>query len=152
MWDLIVAAVIVAVLSVVLFQAGRVFARRLPVLTAGLALAAAAWVVWFATTLHGTLAMATIVPFENAIILSNAIPFAAALLAGIIGAQPAVPWWRRTSIAAILVGLAWWTNLCHFFREPQASHDLWSVNRVCLQTTPSSCSACYGRRPEGMSR
>jgi hypothetical protein len=143
MWDIVAGTLIVAAVSLLLFLCGFAIARRgSKAADAWLALAAVAFILWFALAVHGTLRMASLLPFSAAIVLGNWIPPAAAFLAGIIGGQEAIPLWRRLAFSTMMVSSAWYTNVLNLSGEPPRSHDLWSSRRVCLQTSTSSCSAC----------
>ena len=143
MWDLVVGIVILLAASAGLFVGGMKLARRChrrySVCAAVLALV---FLLVFGLLIHGKLLVAKIVPFSGAIVVGNWIPLGAAVLCGIIAGQGAVPRWRRVALAAGLAGLAWYTVLCNFLREPPAARDVWSEDGVCLQSSPASCSPC----------
>lgn len=143
MWDIVLGLAIVILASMGLFLAGVTATRRFPrQVCAVLGLAVTAFVVWFALAVHGTLTVARALPLTNAIVLGNCIPPAAALLGGLIVGNPAIPRWRAILLAALLIGSAWRTELSHFYDPAPRAIDRWSLDRVCLQTTPSSCSPC----------
>jgi len=143
MWDIIAGIGIILVLSVILLWVGAAAVERLSkTASACLAWAGVAFVLWFAIAVHGTLRMAEFLPFSNVIVLGNWLPPAAAFLAGMISGQRAIPMWRRLAITTLILCLAWMTDFSCFIGPVPRGRDLWSANRVCLQTTPSSCSAC----------
>lgn len=142
MWDIVAGALIVVAVSVLLFLCGFAIARRgSKAADAWLALAAVTFIFWFALAVHGTLRMASLLPFSAAIVLGNWIPPAAAFLAGLIGGQEAVPLWRRLAFTTMMVSSAWYTNVLNLGGDPPAAQDRWSSRRICLQTDTSSCSA-----------
>jgi len=141
-WDIVAGILIVAAGSLGLFWCGLAVSRRSSTVAAGLALVAVVFILWFALAVHGTLLMARLLPFSGVIVLGNWIPLAAAFLAGIVGGQEVIPLWRRLTFTALMLFSAWYTNLYSLSGQPPESRDLWSRRRICLQTTPSSCSAC----------
>jgi hypothetical protein len=143
MSDIIVGISIVLLASVAFYVAGVAAARWLSRLAGTiLALSATAFLVWFAVVVYGTLEVVKWLPTSNAIALGNCIPLAAAFLAGMVAGDRSVSAWRRLLIMVVLLCLAWQTNSPCFPGAAPPAIDRWSVDHVCLQTTPASCSAC----------
>jgi RNA polymerase sigma-70 factor (subfamily 1) len=142
-WDLILGVTVLVLLSGVLFRCGWIVAHRAAAWLAGaIAVATFAGTVAFATTLHGQLSLARMLPFSNAIVLGNWIPLGAALLMGIVARQRTVPRWRRLAVSGMLAALAWYTvGYDLLARGPKPRPPRFS-DGFCMQTTSSSCSAC----------
>ena len=140
--DIVAGMAILLSLSVVLFRWGATTARQRPAaLSLGVASATVACILVFASTVHGTLRLAEILPLTNVILLGNWLPLGAMLLAGIVSGQQAVPRWRRAVFALILISLAWYTVLDDFLPQPVPSRGRYE-NGICLQTSSASCSPC----------
>ncbi|HUT93716.1 MAG TPA: hypothetical protein VMY37_29905 [Thermoguttaceae bacterium] len=140
--DLLAGVAILLSLSVVLFRWGATTARQRPAaLSLGVASATVACILVFASTVHGTLRLAEILPLTNVILLGNWLPPGAALLAGIVSGQRAVPPWRRAVFVLILLSLAWYTVLFHLLPQRVGATGRFE-NGVCVQTSSASCSPC----------
>ena len=82
-------------------------------------------------------------PLTNVILISNWIPIGAALLMGIVMAQPALPLWRRFVVASVLGVLAWYTVLHVPIRDCRVlDHEVVFQDGLPLQMDNGSCSAC----------
>jgi hypothetical protein len=142
MWDMFLGGLLVLAVSIAAFAAGLGIARHASgTITNGLAALALLSVFWFAVGIHGTLALARLFPFANVMVVGNWIPVGAALLAGLLLGRGRATF-GQTAFAAVLLSLAWYTVFGPLGKTRLAATDNWSVDGVCLQTIPSSCSAC----------
>lgn len=96
--------------------------------------------VVFSLTVHGKLVIAQWLPLSNAIILGNALPPGAALLAGVLAGRRSIPIWRRWLLIVGLTVGCWWSVLVNFLPGPQHSDGRWTSDGVCLQSSAASCS------------
>jgi len=143
MWDIVGGILIIILASLVLYRVGQEVRRRAPeAVVVLLGLSTTALLVWFAVSVRGAIGVARILPLSNAIVLGNPVPLGAAFLAGLASGDHTVPGWRRWLATFLLLAVAWRTNSFGLSGEMPSAVDRWSVDRVCLQTTPSSCSAC----------
>jgi predicted double-glycine peptidase len=140
--DIIGGILILLASSVVMFWWGMTIGCDLPPrLSRCVLLGTVVLTVVFAVGVHGTLLPAQILPFSNAIVLGNWLPLGAALLAGIVAAERAVPAWRRAAFGLILVALGWHTVLGHAPTPPSISRARFQ-NGISLQTSSVSCGPC----------
>jgi hypothetical protein len=143
MWDIAVGVLIVAALSLGLFRWSLAITHRCSSRTSNCIVSAlVALVVADAVLIHGTLSLARILPFSNVIVVGNWIPLGAAMLAGIAGAQPKIPLWRRVSLGLLLAGLASYTLTRDIVGSAPGVEDPRFWRGFCMQTNPGSCSAC----------
>jgi predicted double-glycine peptidase len=140
--DVIAGILVLLASSVVLLWWGTTIARDLSTrLSRWVMLSTAALIVVFGVGVHGTLLPAQVLPFSNAVILGNWLPLGAALLAGIIAGERAVPAWRRFLFGLILIALGWCTVLGPSSARPAISRSCFR-NGVSLQTSSVSCGPC----------
>lgn len=88
------------------------------------------------------------IPLPSVIVLSNWFPIMLALLAAILwNRMRAEPVWRRAPAQLALLGVAVWTMISVIPVSPPKCGDEWLPPeppvpwRICLQTTPYTCSA-----------
>lgn len=143
MWDLVTAFAVILAASAVLFRLGIGVAsrrRRAGVVVTGIG--ATLFLVVFALFFHGTLRMACILPFSNAIVLGNWIAPGAALLAGLVMGRREGPLWRRGAFALILLSLGVYSVVGDFLnRCPPTPHN-WIVGDMAIQSRPVTCGPC----------
>lgn len=139
--DLILAACFVVWVSLATFHMGRLVARRSHALAllvgSGTVVAMCAY-VWL---LHERLIIVRWIAASSAIVLSNVIPPAALLLAGIVSQQAEIPRIRRYGIVLAMSMAAASTVARHLVPTAPLPSNPWYLEDVCVQTTPSSCSA-----------
>lgn len=138
--DLICAVVMQLMLSAGVFFLGTQIGRKRFAgnLTAILAMVAT---LWFAIQLHGNLAITKLLPVSNAIILGNWFPLFASILAGVLYSHEITPHWRRLCLCLIILAASWLTVLWNAIPFKFSSKNEFK-NGVCLQSHPSTCSAC----------
>ena len=141
MWDLIIAAVILAAVSLALFFGACVATRRLsPRSSAILAVVAVMFLLGFGAFAHGKLLVASVLPFSAAIILGNGLVPGVAVLAGIVVGQRRIPVWRRGLLTIALAGIGLASVVCNFTGSHVDTRNRWTADGVCLQSDPASCS------------
>jgi hypothetical protein len=143
MYDLAIAIAIIGALSVGVFGAVRLVARRLsPAAGASVLAVTLVLIIAYALLLHSRLLLARLLPLSNAIVLGNWFPILISACAAVVVSQHKLPSWRRAVLTAILCCLA---IACLLYplrcNAPKAGHPC-TVDGVCLQTTPASCSPC----------
>lgn len=142
-WDLLLGIIVLGLLAAGLFYCGRMVAGRSPRwLTAATAVATLALTLAFAVAVHGRLILARFLPFPNVIVVGNWIPLGAAFLAGIVARERAIPCWRRVVVLGMLTALASYTVAYELLAAGLQPEQPRFLDGVCMQTTPSSCSAC----------
>jgi hypothetical protein len=140
--DLIVALLVVFASSVAAFWCGTRIAGNLSSRASScIALATLVLLLVFAATAHGKLWLAQVLPFSNVVVLGNWIPLGASFLGGLAGGQRAIPLWRRSALAVILISLGSYTVLDDFLVPPSPSRSYFDKG-TCIQTTRVSCSPC----------
>ena len=143
MGDIVIGVLIVFALSAGLFWYGfrtaRHRSKRTSFCIGGLAVV---FLLFFALAVHGRLILAQLLPFSNVIVLGNWIPPGAALVAGILAGQSAVPPWRRTVFAFLLVILGSYAVGCDFLGPAPSSQHFWSRDGLSLQARGTSCGPC----------
>jgi len=144
--DLVLSAASILLLSAAAAWGGASFARRgrpaavVTVVAATILLLAVYF--WF---LHGSLTLARWLPFSGVIILGNWSAIGVGLLAGVVLGSRGVRRWRRVGLFAVLVGLGLFSLFRPLLRSaPRLGPEEWTEGRVCLQSSPASCSACAG--------
>ena len=140
-YDIALAIAILLCASAILASAGSRFSRSRKSANV-LALCAVVLTLAFAGLLHGRLVLARLIPLSNAIVLGNWLPLGAALLAGVVHGQPDVPKWRKGALMLALFAVGWlsvvWSISPHAPFQPLNCY----ANGVCIQSTPTTCSAC----------
>jgi hypothetical protein len=143
MWDIFLGGLLVVAISSAAFAAGLGIARHAPrAVSDAFGAVVLLFIFWFATGIYGTLAMARLLPFASVIVVGNWIPVGAALLAGLLVGQRKAAFGYHMVFVMVLLSLAWYTLFLPLGKARLAGTDKWSVDRVCLQTSPSSCSPC----------
>jgi hypothetical protein len=142
MADLYLGLALIAVLSVSLFAATSLLARRLTSLQRNLlAAAVVAGMVLYTRLLWQNTLLAEWLPLSNLIVLGNWFPLFLAALGGVVRETTSIAAPRKTVSIALLAGLACYASLSPLLgRAPQCSQQL-SPNGNCLQTTQFTCSA-----------
>jgi hypothetical protein len=141
--DLATAVVILLALSIGVFWAVRVAARRLSPAAGVLLLALTlALIVAYALLLHGSLLLAKLLPLSSVIVLGNWFPILISVCAAVVVSQDKLPKWRRAALTIVLVCLAVGCLLYPLRCNPPRAGHSWTVDGVCLQTTQASCSPC----------
>jgi hypothetical protein len=143
MADLVLGVAIVAGFSLALYRTGRAVARRRSVAVAnGLAIATLALTLVYALSMHGTLTMAKILPWSNALVVGNWIPLGAMLLAGLADGQVETAGRRRPLVCLLLVAMAWTAVLRDLIGSPPPVEAPLYHEGICMQTNRATCSAC----------
>ena len=143
MADIVLGILVIFALSAGLFwygfRTGRHRSQRISLWIGGLAVV---FLLFFALAVHGRLILAQLLPFSNVIVLGNWIPPGAAFVAGILAGQRAIPPWRRTVLALLLVILGWYAVGCDFLGPAPRSQHFWSDGGLSLQARGTSCGPC----------
>ncbi len=142
MWDLAIAAFVLATLSSATLLAGWLVAGRWSWQSmAGLTAVVLASLLVFVFRFHGTWQMARVVPFSGALILGNWIPIGGAFLAGVMLRQPNSPPWRRGMLAGMILLVSAYSVVCCFQGglpiDPPGPALSWTH-----QSQASSCGPC----------
>lgn len=143
MYDLAIAGVAILALSTGVFWSVRLAARRLSSTASVLLLALAlSLIIVYALLLHNSLLLAKIVPLSSVIVLGNWFPILLSVCAATVVSQDKLPSWRRAALTIVLFGLAIACLLYPLRCNPPTAGHPCTVDGVCLQTTPASCSPC----------
>lgn len=142
--DLIVGAALILILALMMFCCAVVLSRRaghgvvVSVVVGTIALLGV-----FLLCLHGRLALARLLPFSNVIVVGNWVPVGVGVLAGIALGNRRAQRWRRVVLFVVLVGLGLFSLFRPLVRSaPPIGNAKWTESRVCLQSSPASCSPC----------
>ncbi|MBS3763890.1 MAG: hypothetical protein KGZ25_11380 [Planctomycetes bacterium] len=143
MFDILSAVIILAAVSACCFALGIFSAKKLPGKTAAwLASGVVLLLGLYLVLLHGRLVLAQLFPFSGCIVLGNWIPLAAAILAGIVTADPRLSVQRKTVVAGVLLLLGVAPLARDILSPPPEVQETWSDDGVCLQNKPGTCGAC----------
>ncbi len=138
--DLYVGVAIVAALSAMLFALGLRAGRRLrPDVSTLLAVAVVGFLVAFVLRWSRGVLLAQIVPMTNAIVLADAVPPAAALLAGLAWARIPGGAGRRAVLVVPLLLVGVHHSYSWMLADPPPLANHWRRG-VCVQTSGASCS------------
>ena len=141
MTDLILGAVILAVLSLgIFFLTVRVGAKLHPRVCDALAAAVLILLGFYVRDVWDNIVLAKWLPFSNLIVLGNGFPLAMAVLAGLAWNRVPPPTVRRMAIVALLFGSSAYAVYFPFRGQVPECGDTWE-NGVCRQSTHDTCSA-----------
>lgn len=108
---------------------------------AGVVIAAGTANTAFLMSLHGRLVLTQVVPWSNAIVVTNWLPIGLGAIGGAIASRVSIPKWRRGFFLAALAGFGGYALVQPFLVKPPAGNESWTEDGVMLQTTAASCSA-----------
>lgn len=141
MRDIYLGLLILAVLSVMSFGAGRAGGRCVSRRAANsLSCLAVAGLIAYMYFLWDQTALVRWLPFSNLIVVGNWFPIAASFLGGLASTQSTLPLWRRGLAVGVLQLAAAIVVLSPLSGSAPRCGDAWREG-VCLQTTKSTCSA-----------
>ncbi len=141
MTDLILGAVILAVLSLgVFFLTMRLGAKLHPRLCDALAAAVIILMGFYVRDVWDNIVLAKWLPFSNLIVLGNGFPVAMAVLAGLAWNRVPPPTIRRVAIVSLLFGASAYAVYFPFRGQVPECSDTWE-DGVCRQSTYDTCSA-----------
>jgi hypothetical protein len=140
MGDLYLGLLVLAVVSVALFAAGRAIGRRVSARAvngiSGLTVVA---LIAYIAGLWDQTVLVRWLPFSNLIVLGNWFSCEAAFLGGLASAPASMPAWRRGFTVAVLQLAGVFVVLFPLIGSAPRCGNAW-VDGVCLQTTKQTCS------------
>lgn len=141
MADLYVGLVVIAFLATATFILFRALASRCSRWVSdclGLLVVASLFAfirfAWYQTRLTSFL------PYSNLIIVGNWFPIAGAAMAGLASSRVPGSFWRRAGCVCGLLGATSYSLIWPFLGTSPRCADVWSVDGICLQTTPQTCT------------
>jgi len=141
--DIILSAAMIVILSAAAMWCGAWVGRRAGERVTVLFVAATiVLLAVFVLSLHGSLALARLLPFSGVIVLGNWIPIGAGLLGGVVLGKSNVPRRRRVVLFLVLVATGLFSLFRPLMRTTPPARNNWSPGQVCLQSNAASCSAC----------
>lgn len=141
MADLYAGIAILGLLSVLVFLiAAKVGGRLSPVQTNVLASVVLLVAAIYTKTIWQEVALATLLPFSNLIVIGNWFPLLAAVVAGLVWQRPGGALRRAVSCVA-LCGVAWLAVMWPVLGEPPVCRESVTTDGFCLQTTDYTCTA-----------
>ncbi|MEM9348539.1 MAG: cysteine peptidase family C39 domain-containing protein [Planctomycetota bacterium] len=139
MLDLIVAACIVASLSVITFILGYrlgLLKQRWP--SIAVLIVAGGLYGLYLLRIRDTVLVVQVLPFSSVPILGDPAPWMASLAAGVLIAQHRVMLIRRVVIAGLVMAMGWHGPVRALTTTPPDTYNTWNQG-VCLQSTFSTC-------------
>jgi predicted double-glycine peptidase len=140
--DLYVGLAIVAGVSLAVFQATALLARRCSPLHRNLlAVAIVGLMIAYTYGLWQSTLLARLLPLSNLIVLGNWYPIFLSALGGVVVAMPQLCLARRGVALVSLAAFSTYAALSPLLGEPPACDNRWSLDGDCMQTTEFTCSA-----------
>ncbi|MDA1016927.1 MAG: cysteine peptidase family C39 domain-containing protein [Planctomycetota bacterium] len=141
MTDLYSGFIFVALATVAAFAFGLRIARDArPWIRDVLALTTVGLMAAYIHFLWDNVWVTRLLPVSNVVIVGNWFPLLAGLLAGIAWHRVPGHWARKAFSVLALAAAAVYSSVFPLLGEPPTCDNQWA-NGVCLQTSPSSCSA-----------
>jgi hypothetical protein len=84
--------------------------------------------------------LTNLLPYSNLIILGNWFPIAGAAMAGLASHRVPGTVWRRVACVCGLLGATTYSLVWPFLGAVPQCENVWTVDGICLQTTPSTCT------------
>lgn len=142
MGDLYLGLLLLIVLDVALFIAGRAVGRRVSTPVSNIiALLSIVAIITYAVCLWDHIALATLLPFSNLVIIGNWYLLAAGFLGGIVASQRRIALKRRWLSVSGLQCAAIVTAVFPILGTAPHCDNQWDETGICFQTTPQTCSA-----------
>ena len=141
MTDLAIGFIIIAVTAIGLFFLAEHGARRLSQRLRTFAVAMVVGVLFFyVRTLWYDVRVAAIMPFSNLVVLSNWLPFFAAVIGGVAGQTQSLPLLWRGTLVGMLGAVGVLAAFYPILGAVPKCGDRWDKLGTCLQTTHATCS------------
>ena len=142
MGDLYLGLFVLSVLDASLFFLGRAVGRRVSTLQRnGVALLSIVAIIAYAACLWDHIALASVLPFSNLVVVGNWYLLAAGFLGGVVASQRDLAVGRRWLSAGALQCAAFVTAVSPLLGTAPSCENQWDKTGICFQTTPQTCSA-----------